>query len=110
MKHKNYLEYLKNIIDLVPSDIDKPFIQALEEALLPIVKIRWADYEAEEIESYLLSEEDLADSWQKASFIITENALRNLSEFELIKMGVNEDGEIVYSATEKGLEYIKNSE
>jgi hypothetical protein len=108
MEHENYLEYLKEIIDLVPSDVDTTFIQALQEALLPIVKMRWADYETGETETYFLSEDDLADSWQKASFTITENALRNLSEFGLIKMGVNEDGEIVYSATEEGLEYIKN--
>ena len=108
MNHESYLDYLKDIIDLVPSDVDKPFIQALQEALLPIVKMRWSDYEAGEIETYFLSEDDLANSWQKASFTITENTLRNLSEFGLIKMGVNEDGEIVYSATKEGLDYIKN--
>jgi hypothetical protein len=108
MIHESYTEYLKEIIDLVPSDVDKPFIEILKETLLPIVIDRWTEYITGENETYYLSEEDLESAWKKASMTMTENSLRNLSELGLIKMGINEDGEILYSATEEGLEHIKN--
>ena len=108
MKYETYSQYLKEIIDLVPDDVDAAFIELLRIALLPIVKMRWEEYLIGKTETYYLTEDELETSWQTANMKLIENNLRNLSEFGLIKMGVNEDGEIVYSITEDGLEYVKN--
>ena len=108
MKHENYLEYLKEIIDLVPEDVDLAFVNILQEALRPVVKERWKDYVIGKEDTYFLQEEELEDAWKKASMTMTENSLRNLSELGLIKMSIGKNGEVLYSATDEGLEFIKN--
>lgn len=108
MNHNSYTDYLKEIIDMVPEDVDVAFKDILQETLRPTVKKRWKDYQIGKSQSYLLSEEELEASWQKASITSTENSLRNLSELGLIKLSINEEGEIVYSITKEGLEYVKN--
>lgn len=65
---------------------------------------KWLDYITGKIETYLLTDDDITEAYQKASKELLSETLSGLFEKEMIKISVGENGEILYSLTEKGKE------
>ena len=117
MNFSNYLEYfltLKNTFlesnKLIEADKqnDKEFEKVFLDNLLKCVTSAWKDYELSERDTYLLSEDELDSIWINSRDEILSATILKLSELGYIKMGVNENGEVVYSLSELGRRYISS--
>ena len=63
------------------------------------------DYILGKKDYYMLSQEEVEESYKKASLLFTEQIIDDMVDKELLKVGVDEAGEFVYSLTEKGHKY-----
>jgi hypothetical protein len=66
----------------------------------------WNDYLAGKRDDYKFDEDEFTAVYNKAGIRYTEEIMDKLVEEEYVQMGIREDGEIVYSATDKGKEYL----
>ena len=66
----------------------------------------WNDYLAGKRDDYKFDEDEFTAAYNKAGIRYTEEIMDKLVEEEYVQMGIREDGEIVYSATDKGKEYL----
>ena len=111
MKHTTYLNYfldLKKVALEDSRDTDKDFQKIFFPKLLDKVKESWQDFETGERDSYMLTDSEIEKLWNDTTIELTSNMISRLTDFGYVKMGVNTKGEIVYSITEDGLEYISN--
>ena len=53
-------------------------------------------------DSYMLDEDDVMDAYKEAMTQFTQHILNGLSDKGLVQVGINSEGEIVYSLTEDG--------
>ena len=118
MKHSSYLEYfldMKNTFILgcnnsqTEKEIDKDFEKIFLDFLMLSVKNNWSAFESSERSTYLLYDDELDEIWNKAKNEFLGNMIINLSDKELIKTSVNSNGELVYSVSEKGAEYLRQA-
>ena len=63
------------------------------------------DYITGKKDNYLLSDEDMADAYERAGLKYTQEVLNGLVDKGVVQAGVGESGEILYSLTEKGKKY-----
>lgn len=71
----------------------------------------WNDYLTGKRDDYKFSEDEFTATYDKAGLRYTGEILEGLVESGHVQMGVRDDGEIVYSTTNKGNEYLgKKSE
>lgn len=110
MKHQSYKMYVEDIVNLVPEEIDMEFKKYLTESLMPIAENAWTDYFIGDRENYMLYDDELELAWQKAAIEQTQDCINRLIDLDLIRSGVNENGDIVYSVSEEGIEYLKNND
>lgn len=90
--------------DRVDDEVVDKWCENIREACLS----KYADYISGEVEDYRLEEKEVMDLYDKAVSDITAELLASLVEKGDVKMAIREDGEIVYSATEKGKKrYLK---
>jgi hypothetical protein len=66
----------------------------------------WNDYLAGKRDDYKFDEDEFTAAYNKAGIRYTEEVVDGLVEDGYVQMGIREDGEIVYSATDKGKEYL----
>lgn len=66
----------------------------------------WGDYVIGKRDSYKFDEDEFTAAYNKAGIRYTEEIVDGLVEDGYVQMGIREDGEIVYSATDKGKEYL----
>jgi hypothetical protein len=66
----------------------------------------WNSYLAGKRDDYKFSEDEFTAAYNKAGIRYTEEVVDGLVEDGYVQMGIREDGEIVYSATNKGKEYL----
>lgn len=66
----------------------------------------WNDYLAGKRDDYKFDEEEFTETYNKAGLRYTGDIIEGLVEDGYVQMGVREDGEIVYSTTNKGKEYL----
>jgi hypothetical protein len=66
----------------------------------------WDEYLAGKRDDYKFSEEEFISTYDKAGLRYTGDIIEGLVEDGYVQMGVREDGEIVYSTTNKGKEYL----
>jgi hypothetical protein len=117
MRHFNYKDYYLELVQA----IDEGDSQLSEEKKLPfefknmfrnklksLTKKSWTEAESLERESYMLSDDELEKAWDDSMTEYTSSILRNLSDKELIEVSVREDGEIVYSLSEKGKQVLEH--
>jgi len=115
MIHSSYLEYfltMKNtflegskVVD-PDRDPDKEFEKIFLDNLLNCIINAWKDHESYTRDSYLLTEEELENVWNESKNEAINQMLFKLSELGYIKTGINENGEIVYSVSDLGREYL----
>jgi hypothetical protein len=109
MVYSSYKEYVTDIVDLVPPEVDDQFKKYLTDSLLLIAEDAWTDYLTGDRENYTLYDDELEMAWQKASHQQTQDMINKLVDLDLVQTGINKDGDIVYSITEDGKEYLKNN-
>lgn len=67
----------------------------------------WHQYIIGERDSYIFSDTELGKLFENAGYRYASDILDGLVEKEMVAMGVRNDGELVYSVTEKGKDYIE---
>jgi hypothetical protein len=109
-------DYAKILIEsVVESEIDIPTSERMDPDLFIIWKkiihkesnSKWQDYIIGKNDSYLFSDIEFTETFQKASQELVSDTLAGLFDKEMVKMSVGDDGEILYSLTEHGLEEAK---
>lgn len=68
------------------------------------------DYIIGKKDFYELTFEEIEESYKRASAKFTEDIIEGMVDKELLKISVDEEGEFLYSLTEKGREYKKHWE
>ena len=58
-------------------------------------------------EDYHLTDEEVTESYKKATIQVTQNTLNGLLDKEMIELQVAENGDMVYSLTENGKAYLE---
>lgn len=118
MTHSSYLEYFLELKNTFQSgyegvqpekEMDKDFEKTFLSLLMETTKKAWLDYELSIRETYLLSESELDKVWSDTTEDNLNNMLSRLSDLGYITTGVNEKGDIVYSISEDGREYLQNT-
>ena len=104
-------DYAKILIEsVVESEIDIPTSERMDPDLFIIWKkiihkesnSKWQDYIIGKNDSYLFSDIEFTETFQKASQELVSDTLAGLFDKEMVKMSVGDDGEILYSLTEEG--------
>jgi len=117
MKHSDHLEYflqLKNTFSKSSElteknkESDTEFEKVFLDNLLTCVISVWNQYELSNRDSYLLTEDELEKVWKNSKDELLNETIIKLSELNYIKTAVNENGEIVYSISELGRQYLNH--
>jgi hypothetical protein len=87
-------------------EMDRDFEKIFLSNLLDKVKQAWEDHESSKRDTHLLSESELNMIWKISQKEIVDNTLNKLSDLGYINTGVNENGDIVYSISEDGMQYL----
>lgn len=118
MKNENIesgQDYAKLVIDaLVELELDLPKDDRMDVKLLEYWcdEIReyadqtWSDYLTGKRESYAFTEEEAGKLHERAGLRFASDLLDGLVDKEMVQVGVRNDGELVYSLTEKGKDYV----
>lgn len=70
----------------------------------------WIDYISGKRDHFSFNEDEFRSLFEKAGMRYSEDVLEDLMDKDMVKMGIREDGEIVYSATEKGKQALDDYE
>ena len=117
MTHSSYLEYFLDLKNTFKSgyegvqqekEMDRDFEKTFLSLLMQTTKRAWSDYELSIRETYRLSESELEKVWSDTTEETLNNTLAKLSDLGFVITGVNKDGNIVYSISEDGQEYLQN--
>lgn len=112
-------DYAKVLIDIiVEGELSCPRKERMDSRLLNYwtEEIRifanetWHKYITGERESYLFDEEEMRKLYENAGLKYASDILNGLIDKEMIQVGVREDGELVYSLTDKGKNYVVGEE
>lgn len=87
-------------------ELDPELMEYWEKEIRKMCNKRYNDYVKGKDDSYLLSEEDMLETYRNASLKLTGDILAKLVDKGEVKMGINDQGEIVYAA--KDWDMIKN--
>jgi hypothetical protein len=113
---RDYAQMLMNTI--IEGESTLPQSQRMDNRLLEywFEEIRmfadetWLKYITGKRESYLFDDEEFKKLFEDAGMRYASDILNGLIDKELVQVGVREDGELVYSMTDKGREYVKGEE
>jgi hypothetical protein len=72
-----------------------------------ICNIKYLKYIEGDEESFILTDDEMMGAYNNATQKLIGDTLGELVEKEMVKMSIGENGEVLYSATEKGLNQIK---
>ena len=96
---KQLVQTLKDsVLDDFPPELFKYWCEEISELAIN----SYNNYIVGKIDTYLLSEEDVTAAYEKAGIKYTQDIINGLIDKDLVQAGIGEDGEILYSLTEKG--------
>ena len=110
-EHNSYQEYAQSMIkDIIALENTFPVHEQLPPTLLTYwceeinshAEQYWKEYLVGKRESYMFNEEEFKDIFDKAGVRYTSEIVDGLVDEGYVQMGIRDDGEIVYSATDKG--------
>lgn len=87
-------------------DFDEELMDYWAKEIRKLCNERYYMYIKGEVDSYMLNEDEFIETYREASLKLTGDMLATLVEKGEIKMGVNEEGDLVYAA--KDWDMIKN--
>jgi hypothetical protein len=108
-------DYAKVLIDIIVEGeldlsqeqrMDSKMLQYWTEEIDRYAKETWHKYIIGARESYLFDEDEMHKLYENAGLKYASDILNGLVDKEMIEVGVKEDGELVYSLTEKGKNYV----
>jgi hypothetical protein len=82
--------------------MDSRFLLYWCEEISTFADQTWQDYILGNRESYKFQEEEIRKLFEKAGLRYASDLLDGLVDKEMVQVGVRQDGELVYSLTEKG--------
>jgi hypothetical protein len=109
MTHKSYDYYFSDIKKEIKDIKDKDFKKILFEYMLSAIKKAWHDHENFKRDTYLLYDSEMSDIFEAANMEHTSQMLSRLSEYGMVEVSINNKGEMVYSVSKAGLDYISKS-
>jgi hypothetical protein len=107
-------DYARLVINtIVESELEIPKEERADSKLLTywyqeisaFAEDTWHQYITGKRETYLFSEVEMKGLYEKAGLKYASDILNELVDKEMISVGVRQDGEMVYSLTEKGRKY-----
>ena len=110
-EYNSYQEYAQSMIkDIIALENTFPVHEQLPPTLLTYwceeinshAEQYWKEYLVGKRESYMFNEEEFKDIFDKAGVRYTSEIVDGLVDEGYVQMGIRDDGEIVYSATDKG--------
>lgn len=116
---KSGQDYAKVLIDIiVEGELSYPRKDRMDSRLLNywLEEIKnfadktWHEYITGKRESYLFDEEEMRELYEKAGLRYASDILNGLIDKEMVQVGVSENGEFVYSLTDKGKNYVIGDE
>jgi len=112
-------DYARALIDqIVVGELDVPANERIDSKLLQywceeiqdFAEVTWTDYLTGKRESYLFDEDEIRGLYEKAGLRFASDILNSLVDKEMIGVGVRNDGELVYSLTEKGKKHLEGED
>ena len=110
-EYNSYQEYAQSMIkDIIALENTFPVHEQLPPTLLTYwceeinshAEQYWKEYLVGKRESYMFNEEEFKEIYDKAGVRYTSEIVDGLVDEGDVQMGIRDDGEIVYSATDKG--------
>ena len=110
-KHSSYEEYFLDLVKVFDESsemsqpnkqLDDDFRRIFMDKLIVSIKKAWKEYEISQRDTYILTEEELEIVFTESKEEVVANSLMKLSDLGLVQTGININGEITYSLTEKG--------
>ena len=117
-EHNSYQEYAQSMIkDIIALENTFPVHEQLPPTLLTYwceeinshAEQYWKEYLVGKRESYMFNEEEFKEIYDKAGVRYTSEIVDGLVDEGYVQMGIRDDGEIVYSATDKGKQALDES-
>jgi len=108
-------DYAKVLIDIIiegelglsqKERMDSKMLQYWSEEINRFAKETWYKYILGARESYLFDEDEMHKLYENAGLKYASDILNGLVDKEMVEVGVREGGELVYSLTEKGKNYV----
>lgn len=109
---EDYAKVLINIIvegelDLPREDrMDSKMMQYWSEEIKKFANETWHKYIVGDRETYLFDEDEMHKLYENAGLRYASDILNGLIDKDMVEVGVREDGELVYSLTDKGKNYV----
>jgi len=112
----SYQEYIQAMIDdIISLEKTIPIHEQLPPTLLTYwceeinnqAEQYWKEYLIGKRESYIFNESEFKEVFNKAGIRYTSEVVDGLVEEGYMQMGIRDDGELVYSATKKGIKTLK---
>jgi hypothetical protein len=96
----DYADLLINDLKLYNEEMgmDLELFKYWEIEIRNLCNIRYLKYIEGEIEYYLLTDKDIMSTYEEASLKMTGDIIGSLVDKGMVSMGINEDGDVVYSA------------
>jgi hypothetical protein len=89
-----------NAYDGFGEDLPENLMGYWEQGIRQLCNQRYSLYEKGEIGSYMLTENDMLNTYKEATLKLTGEILADLVEKGEVTMGINKDGEIVYASSD----------
>jgi len=89
-----------NAYDGFGEDLPENLMGYWEQGIRRLCNQRYSLYKKGEIDSYMLTENDMLNTYKEATLKLTGEILTDLVEKGEVTMGINKDGEIVYASSD----------
>ena len=99
-EYANFLIGNLNAYDGFGEDLPENLMGYWEQGIRQLCNQRYSLYEKGKIDSYMLTENDMLNTYKEATLKLTEEILADLVEKGEVTMGINKDGEIVYASSD----------
>jgi len=89
-----------NAYDGFGEDLPENLMGYWEQGIRRLCNQRYSLYKKGEIDSYMLTENDMLNTYKEATLKLTGEILADLVDKGEVTMGINKDGEIVYASSD----------
>jgi len=86
--------------------MDSKLLQYWSDEIMTHADKTWQEYIIGERETYIFDDEEFRQLFENAGLRYASDILNGLVDKDMVQVGVREDGELVYSLTEKGKDHI----
>lgn len=99
---EDYARLLTETIKLADGPLPEQLVEYWCEDIWEMAINSYNDYIAGKKDDYLLSDVDMNEAYDRAGIRYTQEIVNGLVDKGMVQASVSEDGEILYSLTEKG--------